>query len=685
MTVQRTLIQRSLSCFFAVFSALCVLILLAACASSPGDSVSGGATSGVDDVDRRQVGHLIFEDIPPVSTSVETRLAQYLEVRSAGFQGWLPGGEALVSTRFGETVQIHRVARPGGARQQLTFFPEPVGGALASPDADRPGFLYLRDAGGSEFWQLYFFDLDSGRSILLSDGSSRNSSPVFDRQGRQLAWSSTRRNGRDTDIWLRTLAGEARPVVTAGGSWYVQDFSASGEQLLVTRYVSRSEVHPHLVDLVTGELTPLLPEGTVANVTRLRFGPGDSIYFSADLGGEFVRLYRLPQPGAAPEAVTGAVNHDLEQFEISPDRRYLAFSLNENTSSRLYVRRLVDSSFVALPDLPVGVISGLEFSSDGDRIGFTLNTATSPADVHSIDLRGRTLTRWTRSEVGGLDTADFVAAEHFMFPTFDTKEGRQAAAGDERRMIPAYVYRPAGPGPHPVVVQIHGGPESQARPGFSSTHQFWVKELGFAVVVPNVRGSTGYGRSFHQLDNGVLREDAVRDIGALLDWIADEPDLDADRVATYGGSYGGYMVLAAHMHFADRLAAGVNVVGISNFVTFLENTQDYRRDLRRAEYGDERDPQMRAYLESISPLNRIERIRAPLLVIQGANDPRVPASESEQIVAALRARGEEVWYLLALDEGHGFRKRGNRDVAAAVTALFLERHLERQLGANQPD
>lgn len=671
MTFLRTVIQHTRFLGAAIGATL----LLAACASSPDDPSSAGAASSPDGVDRRQMGNLVFEDIPEVSAELETRLAQYLEVRSAGFQGWLPGGEALLSTRFGETVQIHRVAQPGGARQQLTFFAEPVRGAVASPDADRPGFLYLRDAGGSEFWQLYFFDLAHGRSTILSDGRSRNSAPVFDHQGRRIAWSSTSRNGRDTDIWLRTLDGDARAVVTAGGSWYAQDFFARGERLLVARYVSRSEVHPHVVDLASGELTPLLPEGMTANVTQLQFGPDDSIYFSADLGGEFLRLYRLSEPGAEPEAVSGAVDHDLEQFEISPDGRYLAFSLNENTVSRLYVRRLEDDSFVALPRLPAGVISGLEFSPASERIGFTLNTATSPADVYSIDLRGRTLTRWTRSEVGGLDTANFVAPEHFMFPTFDTADGRQPDPGDERRMIPAYVYRPAGPGPHPVVVQIHGGPESQARPRFSSTHQFWVNELGFAVVVPNVRGSTGYGRSFHQLDNVVLREDSVRDIGALLDWIEAEPDLDAERVATFGGSYGGYMVLASHMHFADRLLAGVNVVGISNFVTFLENTQDYRRHLRRQEYGDERDPAMRVHLEEISPLNNVARMTRPLLIVQGANDPRVPQSEADQLVAALRAQGQPAPYLLALDEGHGFRKRSNRDAYLAVAAAFLQRHL----------
>ncbi len=627
--------------------------------------------------DERREASRVLSGIPEVPVELRERLGQYLEVRSGSLQGWLPDGELLISTRFGETTQIHRVARPGGAREQLTFFPEPVPGALPSPDANRPGFLFLRDAGGSEFFQLYFFDLATGRVQLQSDGDSRNSSPVWAPSGERFAWSSTVRNGRDTDIWVGALDGDMpRALVTAGGTWFAQDFSADGSRLLVQRYVSRSESHPFVVDVASGELTRLFAEDFDARIDRMRFGPEGSVYFSSDAGGEFVRLYRQRVPGAEPQPVTGEVAHDLESFELSPDGRYLAWTLNEDARSRLYVRRLDSGAFVALPRLPEGLISGLDFSRDGNMLGFTLNTATSPGDVHSIDLRGRNLTRWTRSEVGGLDTDTFLDAEHFAYPTFDTPDGGVSAALDDRRQIPAFIYRPEGPGPHPVVVQIHGGPEAQARPGFSSVAQFWARELGFAVVVPNVRGSTGYGRSFHRLDNGVLREDSVRDIGALLDWIGTQEDLDAERVAVFGGSYGGYMVLASLIHFGDQLRAGVNVVGISNFVTFLENTQDYRRDLRRAEYGDERDPKMRAFLERISPLTHVARITDPLLVVQGANDPRVPRSEAEQIVSALREGGHEVGYLLALDEGHGFRKRSNRDAYLEITADFLRRQLQ---------
>jgi dipeptidyl aminopeptidase/acylaminoacyl peptidase len=226
-----------------------------------------------------------------------------------------------------------------------------------------------------------------------------------------------------------------------------------------------------------------------------------------------------------------------------------------------------------------------------------------------------------------------------------------------------------------VVISIHGGPEGQARPYFSSTYQLWLEKLGVAVLVPNVRGSAGYGKTYVSLDNGFKREDSVKDIGALLDWIETQPALDQDRVAVFGGSYGGYMVLSSAVHFSDRLKAAIDIVGISSFVTFLENTQDYRRDLRRVEYGDERDPEMRAHLEKISPVNNVEKIKVPLFVVQGANDPRVPVTESIQMVAALREQGEAVWYMNALNEGHGYRKKENRDIYQQATVLFLKKHL----------
>jgi len=321
--------------------------------------------------------------------------------------------------------------------------------------------------------------------------------------------------------------------------------------------------------------------------------------------------------------------------------------------------------------VPTGTIGGLEFSPDGTRLALQISTPQSPSDVYvlapgSSATAAGELVRWTFSEIGGLDSQALTVPELVHYRTFDDRD------------IPAFVYKPSGPGPHPVVVNIHGGPESQVRPGFSSAIQMWVHALGIAVVTPNVRGSSGYGKTYVALDNGAKREDSVRDIGALLDWISTQPDLDADRVAVYGGSYGGYMVLASLVHYSDRLAAGVEIVGVSSFVTFLESTQEYRRDLRRPEYGDERDPEMRSFLESISPLNNASRIRAPLFVAQGANDPRVPVTEAEQIVREVRRSGFRVWYMKAMNEGHGFGKKPNQDLFQQITALFLERLLKGQ-------
>jgi dipeptidyl aminopeptidase/acylaminoacyl peptidase len=371
--------------------------------------------------------------------------------------------------------------------------------------------------------------------------------------------------------------------------------------------------------------------------------------------------------------VTADIPWNVEDGALSDDRRRAAFTVNEGGRSALYLLDPQTRKYARVNSIPVGLVGELEFSPDGNKLALTINTAKSPSDTYVLYLDGDALSygkleRWTFSEVGGLDTTTFREPELIQYPTFDDVDGKP-------RQIPAWLYKPAGSGPFPVVISIHGGPEGQARPAFSSTYQLWLEKLGVAILVPNVRGSSGYGRTYVRLDNGFQREDSVKDIGALLDWIEAHPDLDQDRVAVFGGSYGGYMVLASAVHFSDRLRAAVDIVGISSFVTFLENTQDYRRDLRRVEYGDERDPEMRAHLEKISPVNSVEKINIPLFVVQGENDPRVPVTESIQMVAALREQGETVWYMNALNEGHGYRKKENRDIYQQATVLFLKTHL----------
>ncbi len=636
---------------------LAALLCAAACATGP--------TSAPPNV----FGQLVIEGVPRLPAELVTRLEAYQNTRSAVFLGWLGDG-ILISTRFGNTAQLHRVDEPLGMRNQITFFEEPVAAAAVSPEPDAGGFLYVKDVGGSEFFQFFWLDLVTGESTLLTDGRSRYSDIAWAASGRRFAYTTTERNGVDWDIHVREMGSgvvDGRVSVALEGrgvGWTAVDWSPDETRVLVRQYVSIDESTLHEVDLASGNTRRLLEGLGRASIVEARYeSGGERVLFTSDLGGEFVGLHRLDLGTGRVETLTADIPWDVEEFTVSRNREWLAFTVNEGGLGRPRVFALPDLDPVPLPELPEGIVYALGFSAAGDALAFVVNHAAAPADVYGVELETGSLTRWTQSELGGLDANDLVAPELVDYPSFDG------------RRVPAFVFRPRGPGPHPVLVSIHGGPEAQFRPAFSYSTQFFVNELGVAVVAPNVRGSAGYGRTWRSLDNGMLREDSVRDIGALLDWIDGRPDLDGQRVAVSGGSYGGYMVLASMVHFGDRLKAGVERVGISNFVTFLTNTQDYRRDLRRVEYGDERDPEMRAFLQSISPLNHVDRITRPLLISQGLNDPRVPASESEQIVAALRARDVPVWYVLARDEGHGFRKKLNRDYQLAATALFLTRYL----------
>jgi dipeptidyl aminopeptidase/acylaminoacyl peptidase len=359
----------------------------------------------------------------------------------------------------------------------------------------------------------------------------------------------------------------------------------------------------------------------------------------------------------------------VEDLELSNDGTRLAFRTNEDGIGKLYVLDTRTRQYQPVSGVPVGVLGGLAFHPDNVQLAFSVSSAQSPGDVYVLNAQSNALERWTHSEVGGLNTADFVAPTLIRYETFDKVNGKP-------RQIPAFYYKPKGNGKFPVVISIHGGPEGQFTPGFSWFPQYLTNQMGIAMIAPNVRGSTGYGKTYVTLDNGPRREESVQDIGKLLDWIAKQPELDASRVLVYGGSYGGYMTLASLTHFNDRLRGGIDVVGISNWITFLEKTEAYRRDLRRAEYGDERDPKMREYLTKISPVNNAQKITKPLFVIQGLNDPRVPAGESEQMVQAVRKNGGTVWYLAAKDEGHGFRKKSNSDFQTAAMMLFMEQFLK---------
>lgn len=617
---------------------------------------------------RETRGTLVLDGVPAHSPRVTESLDGWLAGRGASFRDFLPDGSLLVTTRFGDIEQVHRVAAPLAAREQLTFESDPVGGVIANPSPSTPGFVFARDIGGNENAQLYWQDARTRSSRLLTDGRSRHGGAVWSREGRRLAFQGNARDANRQDVYVVEPLDKSPPrllVASQGQTWQPLDWSPDGEQLLLLDYVSVTEARLFVARLDTGALTPIPLARTGIGSARFA-ADGRGVWLTADLGEEFQRLRYVELDTGRLRTLETGLAWDIEEFEVSGDGRWLAYVANVDGYGRLFLHDLGAARSQALEQLPRGLISGLRFDATGTRLGMTLESPQSPRDAWVYELSSDRATRWTESEIGRIDRSRLVDATLIRYPTWDR-------VGRTPRQIPALLYRPTGPGRHPVVIDIHGGPEGQSRPGFNPFLQYLVNEMGYAVIQPNVRGSVGYGRSFTLLDNGRLREDSVRDIGALLVWIAAQPSLDAERVVVMGGSYGGYMVLASLIAFGDRLRGGIDVVGISHFVTFLENTSGYRRDLRRVEYGDERDPSMRAFLQRISPLTRANAIRRPLLVVQGLNDPRVPASESEQIVRTVRGNGGEVWYLAASDEGHGFRKKGNRDFYLKTAATFLEK------------
>ena len=625
---------------------------------------------------RRDIGNLTVENIPALPADLLARVDQYQNVRSTAVADWDREGKGLyISTRAGEVPQIYYVAGPGAERRQITSFKEPLASVAVSPDQKRNGFIYSRDEGGNENFQIYFYDLGTGSSRLLTDGKSRNQFMGWNKAGTQLAYMSNQRNGTDSDLFVQDFAaaGTTKPAALLelkGGGWGVAAWSDDGRQLIVQNYKSVNESELFRLDVASRRLEPLLPGKTPVAYDGLAFSAdGKGLFLVSDEGSEFKTLRHLDLASGKLTALTAQIPWDVTDMERSKDGSKLVFTTNEGGFSKLYVLDTKTRAYKPVLNLPQGLIGALKMNDDGRRLALTMSTGTSAADAYVLDLTGNQLTRWTTSEIGGLNPATFPEPTLIQYPTFDQVSGKP-------RMIPAFVYRPKNAtGKTPVLLSIHGGPEGQSIPGFVPLYALLANELGITVLVPNVRGSTGYGKTYVALDNGPKREDSVKDIGALLDWIATQPNLDASRVAVYGGSYGGYMSLATMTTYNARMRCGIDLFGISNFATFLKNTSSYRADLRRAEYGDERDPAMMKAFETISPINKIQNITKPMLVYQGKNDPRVPLSESEQMVAGLKKQGTTVWYIMAKDEGHSLAKKANRDYTYGAMMLFLRDNL----------
>jgi len=648
-------------------------ILLVALMSATWSSAHFDASASGDQASKeiRPGENLVVEGIPPIPASLAAKVRPYTEFRAASLADWHPQRrQMLISTRFANTPQIHLVKMPGGARTQLTFQDEPITAATFDPREGRY-FLFAKDIGGNEFTQIYRFDLDSGRITLLTDGGrSQNGGIEWNHRGDRIAYGSTRRNGADRDIYVMDPADPRSDRLVFrgnGGGWKVLDWSPDDRQLLLQEFVSINDNRLWLLEMESGQKRMLAPAaGEKIACPQAQFSrDGKAIYLTSDKDSEVLRLAVLTPADGQVRPLSGSIAWDVESFDLSYDGKTIAFVVNESGTSRLHLLDTATGQTRPVPGVPIGIISGLRWHRNNQDLGLTVMFARSPGDAYSVDVATGELTRWTESELGGLVADELSQPRLIRWKSFD---GRQ---------ISGFLYEPPArfSGKRPVIVSIHGGPEAQSRGRFLARDNFYLNDLGVAIVLPNVRGSTGFGKSFNKLDDGLRREDAVKDIGALLDWIAAQPGLDGQRVMITGGSYGGYMTLATAIHYSDRIRCAADIVGISNFASFLKNTESYRRDLRRAEYGDERDPAIHEFFERIAPVNNAQRITKPLLVAQGGNDPRVPASESEQMVRKVRQNGVPVWYLLAKDEGHGFRKKTNADFLFYATVLFVQQYL----------
>ena len=632
--------------------------------------------------------NLVIDGIPPIPGELPDQVGRYTESRAAGFQDWHPTrAEMLLTTRFGDTNQLHHVTQPGGARTQLTFFPDRVDGGSFEPTKGEY-LVFTKGAGGNEFNQNYRYDFATGEITLLTDGKSRNSRPTWSNNGDRIAYTSTRRNGADTDIYVESPAdpkGDKMLAEVKGGGWDLVDWSPDDKQLLVLEGISVNESYIWLFDAQTGakkEVTPRPAEGAekVAYSTALFSKDGKGIFVTTDRESEFQRLAYIDLASGKHTYLIPDARFDVDNWDLSHDGKQIAYTLNENGVSTLHLLEIAPGKETVTvgarkdptfnPPLPAAIISSLRFHRDPKQslLAFNVAGARSPSDVYTWSTAdGKSTTaRWTTSETGGIPASRFVEPELVKWKSFDGKE------------ITGFLYKPDATkfsGTRPVIINIHGGPEAQYRPGFLGRNNYFINELGCAVLFPNVRGSEGYGKTFLKLDNGLLREDSYKDISALLDWIPSRPELDAGRVMVTGGSYGGFMTLAVATNYADRIRCALDVVGISHLGTFLKNTESYRRDLRRAEYGDERDPKLAEFMERTAPLNNAHKITKPLFVVQGANDPRVPKSEAEQIVATLKKQNTPVWFLMAKDEGHGFAKKKNADYQFYSTVQFIRENL----------
>ena len=593
-------------------------------------------------------------------------LSRYLNVRSAYGSSLAPDGTLAFLMDTTGVAQVWTLDGPRGWPEQRTFSDEPVSFVDYSPE--RPELVFGMDEGGNERMQLHRLDADGRIHDLTARPEAKHRWGGWSPDGERFAFASNRRDKAVFDVYVqdRDATGDAAGLVWEGDGWLsVGGWSPDGAKLLVSEAHSSFDQDLYVLDLATEELTHLTPHEGRVRYTSASWGPdGGGVYCVTDAESDTLSLARLSLDGDL-EIVRSDPEWNIDGVALDRDSARLVYSRNVEGYNDLTVGELTGPTTLEefpTPDLPGGLAGGVSWGPDAERFAVSVTGRTENTNVFVVETETGESERWTEASTAGIPRESFVEPEVIRFESFDG------------RSIPALFSLPeeAGDGDTPVVVDIHGGPESQRRPSFSGLTQYFLSR-GYAVFEPNVRGSTGYGKAYTHLDDVEKRMDSVRDVRAGVEWLHDHPAVDPDRIVAMGGSYGGFMVLAALTEYPDLWAAGVDVVGIANFVTFLENTGDWRRELREAEYGSLAED--REFLESISPINNVDRIAAPLFVLHGANDPRVPVGEAEQIAERAAEQGVPVEKLVFDDEGHGISKRENRIEAYTRVVDFLDEHV----------
>jgi len=589
---------------------------------------------------------LLEDGVAAAPAALGAAWGRYSQARATRLLDWLADDSLLVAPRIDGGVQARRVGAPLATPEQVTFLAQDVTGAAAHPFD--PKLMAVRVLGADGHAQLYSQRVGDANAQVLTDASAHDDAPLWAHDGRRLAFASDRRNGRDFDVYVIETGSAAAPrlAIGGGGRWRVLDWSLDDRSLLLRREDAPNDARLFVADVAGGSLRPIdAPASGRPARTRVpaaRFTPdGRAVLYLREAGEDgYLRLQRAGLDGSAPRDVTPPLDHDVELFDISADGRYLAYAWEDAGFSRIAVIDQRNRTQIALPvGLPLGLITALRFDRGGTRLALETESATAPPDIHVIDLAANSVVRWTRSDPGVPDAAPPAPARRLRFRTWDRDGGRPRELG-------GYFYAPLRDGRLPVLVLLHDGPEERFRPGFDAWLQFVVNELGIAVVAPNLRGSSGAGRAFASLDDGLLREDAIRDIGSLLVWIGAQPRLDASRVLVMGRGYGGYQALAALALYADRLRAAVAIDPVADLLAVADASPS-----ATAEFGSSADEQQRAFLQRISPLDFAGSILRPVLLAHFDGAGTSGLSGAEQILWRMRANRRSAAYV-AVDPGH---------------------------------